>query len=113
MKFISKRYWLSILWEFYILNMASNSESCVGRTLGFIGVGTMNGAIIEGLLKLHMQENNLQHFSVPFYLSPRGKNKVETLKEKYGEQLINVCKDNQEVLRNADVIFLGVRPEQV
>ena len=93
--------------------MASTSESCVGRTLGFIGVGTMNGAIIEGLLKLHMQENNLQHFSFPFYLSPRGKNKVETLKEKYGEQLINVCKDNQEVLRNADVIFLGVRPEQV
>ena len=93
--------------------MASNSEFCVGRTLGFIGVGTMNGAIIEGLLKLHMQENNLQHFSVPFYLSPRGKDKVDTLKEKYDKQLINICKDNQEVLRNADVIFLGVRPEQV
>ena len=95
------------------INMASNSGFQVGQKLGFIGVGTMNSAIIKGILKVYKSESNLEHFSVPIYVSPRGKVKSEALKEEYGHDLIKVCNDNQDVLRKADVIFLGVRPEQV
>ena len=95
------------------MSMASNFDFRIGQTLGFLGVGTMNSAIIEGILKLHLSKNKLQHFSLPIYLSPRSKIKVDALKEKHGDHLIKVCKDNQDVLDNADVIFWGVRPEQV
>ena len=93
--------------------MASNHGFLVGQNLGFIGVGTMNTAIIKGILNVYKSEKNLGHFSVPIYISPRGREKAKALKEKYGDDLIKVCKDNQDVLRKADVIFLGVRPEQV
>ena len=93
--------------------MASDSGFHVGQKLGFIGVGTMNSAIIKGILKAYKSESNLEHFSVPIYISPRGRVKAVALKEEYGDDLIKVCKDNQDVLRKSDVIFLGVRPEQV
>ena len=94
--------------------MAYNGDFLAGRKLGFIGVGTMNSAIIEGILKLPIKEKSIiNHFSLPIYVSPRGMVKVSELLKKHGAQKINVCLDNQDVLNNADVIFLGVRPEQV
>ena len=93
--------------------MASKSNFHVGQNLGFIGVGTMNSAIVEGLLRVYKSESKLKNFSVPIYLSPRGTDRTEALKQKYGDELIKVCSNNQDVLRKADVIFLGVRPEQV
>jgi len=93
--------------------MATNSGIAVGQNLGFIGVGTMNSAIIEGILKVYNSESFSNHFAVPIYISLRGKLNVEALKAKHGDDLIKVCENNQDILRKADIIFLGVRPEQV
>ena len=94
--------------------MENNSKFHVGQNLGFIGVGTMNSAIIEGILKLPMNSNNtIEQFTLPIYVSPRGAMKVSALLAKHGIEKIHICRDNQDVLNNADVIFLGVRPEQV
>ena len=94
--------------------MAFNADFVFGCKLGFIGVGTMNSAIIEGILKLPINENGIiDQFPLPIYVSPRGTVKVSELLKKHGVQKIHVCQDNQDVLNNADVIFLGVRPEQV
>ena len=86
----------------------------VGHKLGFIGVGIMNGAIISGICKLSSLPNKINdNFSYPIFVSPRGKTKVEKLLAEYGQDKIMVCQNNQDVLNHADVIFIGVRPEQV
>ena len=97
--------------------MAQISDSCnfkVGSKLGFIGVGVINSAIITGLCKISSSLNKInEHFSLPIFVSPRGHSRVASLLSEHGTQKIYVCKDNQEVLDKAGVIFIGVRPEQV
>ena len=94
--------------------MANTSEFSVGPRLGFVGVGTMNCAIIEGLLKLPTSGTRIiDHFSLPIFVSPRGSVKVAGLFDKHGNQKIHIRQNNQEVLDLSDVIFIGVRPEQV
>ena len=94
--------------------MEYSSKFNVGQNLGFLGVGTMNSAIIEGILKLPMNSKNMiGQFTLPIYVSPRGAMKVGALLAKHGKEKIHICQDNQDVLNKANVIFLGVRPEQV
>ena len=94
--------------------MAGNHNINVGSRLGFIGVGTINSAIIEGLLNTTNSSNRIgKHFSLPVFVSPRGKIKVEGLLKKHGPENIRICQNNQEVLDMSDVIFIGVRPQQV
>ena len=86
----------------------------VGSRLGFLGVGTMNSAIIEGILNLPISKDCVSdNFSVPIFVSPRGLTKVASLLKKHGSTMIHVCKDNQDLLDKSDVVFIGVRPEQV
>ena len=86
----------------------------VGSRLGFLGVGTMNSAIIEGILNLPISKDCVSdNFSVPIFVSPRGSLKVASLLKKHGHTKIHVCKDNQDLLDKSDVVFIGVRPEQV
>ena len=86
----------------------------VGSRLGFLGVGTMNSAIIEGILNLPISKDCVSdNFSVPIFVSPRGSMKVSSLLKKHGNTKIRVCKDNQDLLDKSDVVFIGVRPEQV
>lgn len=95
--------------------MACAHSFNVGSRLGFIGVGTINSAVIEGIFKIPTSSNSIidHHFSLPIFVSPRGKVKVDGLLKKHGVKKIHICQSNQEVLDNADVIFIGVRPEQV
>ena len=95
-------------------HISDNPNFTVGSKLGFIGVGVINSAIITGLFKISTSSNSInEHFSLPIFVSPRGKSRVSELQNEHGAQKIYVCKDNQEVLNNADVILIGVRPEQV
>ena len=97
-----------------LLVMADGHNFNVGSRLGFIGVGTINSAIIEGIFKIPTSSNCIrQHFSLPIFVSPRGREKVDGLLSKHGVKRIHVCQSNQDVLYKADVIFIGVRPEQV
>ena len=94
--------------------MSFDSDFKVGSRLGFLGVGTMNSAIIEGILNLPISKNCVSdNFSVPIFVSPRGSMKVASLLETHGNTKIRVCKDNQDLLDKSDVVFIGVRPEQV
>ena len=86
----------------------------VGSRLGFLGVGTMNSAIIEGILNLPISKYCVSdNFSLPIFISPRGSMKVSSLLKRHGNTKIRVCKDNQDLLDKSDVVFIGVRPEQV
>ena len=94
--------------------MSFECDFKVGSRLGFLGVGTMNSAIIEGILNLPISKGCVSdNLSVPIFVSPRGLTKVASLLEKHGSTMIHVCKDNQDLLDKSDVVFIGVRPEQV
>ena len=94
--------------------MSFDCDFKVGSRLGFLGVGTMNSAIIEGILNLPISKDCVSdNFSVPIFVSPRGSMKVASLLKKHGSTMIHVCKDNQDLLDKSDVVFIGVRPEQV
>ena len=94
--------------------MSFDCDFKVGPRLGFLGVGTMNSAIIEGILTLPISKDCVSdNFSVPIFVSPRGSMKVASLLKKHGSTMIHVCKDNQDLLDKSDVVFIGVRPEQV
>lgn len=70
--------------------------------LGFIGCGNMAGAIIGGILK-----NNVctPDEIIASTLAEAGRKKI---KEKFG---IHVTADNQQVAREAGIIFLAVKPQ--
>jgi pyrroline-5-carboxylate reductase len=60
--------------------------------LGFIGVGTMNAAIVRGLCSLPTEEAE-KIFSLPLYLSPRNAENAAKLYEELGlgGKKIKVC----------------------
>ncbi|KAJ9467757.1 hypothetical protein DIPPA_15573 [Diplonema papillatum] len=74
-------------------------------TLGFVGVGTINSAIVTGIC----EAESFEGVRFPLYLSPRGAAKGRALKEKYGDK-VEICRDNEEVVSKSTVVFLGVTP---
>ncbi|KAK3275754.1 hypothetical protein CYMTET_16126 [Cymbomonas tetramitiformis] len=80
-------------------------------TFGFLGVGTMNGALATGICRLSAQQ--AQNVKFPLYLSPRSKEKAESLLAKFGPEKIHICESNQDVLDRVSVVFLGLLPSQV
>lgn len=69
--------------------------------LGFIGVGTIASAIVNGFCKDDCKEHEI-------YLSPRNEKKATELEKKYDN--VYKCTSNQDVLDQADVIILAVIP---
>ena len=67
--------------------------------IGIIGTGTIASAIVTGFCT--------QKTGYSFFLSPRGAEKAKALAEKFSE--VSVCASNQEVLDNADWIFITVQ----
>lgn len=72
--------------------------------IGFIGSGKMAGAIIKGLIKTG--------FTVPENIvatqaEPSG------VEEKSAELRVKIILDNKELVKNSDVIFIAVKPNQV
>ena len=70
--------------------------------LGFIGTGNIVKDVITGICKSKISYKKI-------FISPRNKKKSQYLKKKFRK--IIIAKDNQAVIDNADLIFLGVLPK--
>ena len=72
--------------------------------IGFIGSGKMASAIIKGLIKTNFAkpENLLATQAEPTGIEEKSKNLG-----------IKIILDNKELVRNSDVIFIAVKPNQV
>ncbi len=67
--------------------------------IGFIGVGNMNSAIIDGLVANGYNQENI-------YITNRTFSKMD----KYLKTKINRVQTSEEVIDNSDVIILGIKP---
>lgn len=67
--------------------------------IGFIGIGNMNSAIVDGLL-------NSGYDSSKINLNNRTMEKIE----KYRQYGVNLYNDSQELIDNSDIIILGLKP---
>ena len=70
-------------------------------TFGFIGLGNMASAIIGGMIKKGVAEQST------LWGSDKTEKALATAQEKFG---MHVTLDNCEVARNADILFLAVKP---
>ncbi|MFV0287913.1 MAG: pyrroline-5-carboxylate reductase family protein [Mycoplasmatales bacterium] len=68
--------------------------------IGIIGVGNMGGAIVQGLINSEDFNNNKLHLY----------NRTFTKLDKYQQDNINVHENVEEVLKEAQVIILGIKP---
>ncbi len=68
--------------------------------IGFIGAGNMSQAIIGGILKSNLYKNS------EIFCSAKSLKTQETVKQTFN---VNVC-SNIEVVKNSNIIFLGVKP---
>ena len=77
-------------------------ESLGSKKIGIIGVGNMGSAILRGLLKAKKAGK--------IFISDA---REERLREFQGKENVVACKSNAEVVRNADIIILAVKPSDV
>ena len=76
----------------------------MNKQIGFIGSGKMAGAIIKGLLKTNFAKpENL--------LATQGEQ--TGLEEKSKNLGIKIILDNKELVKNSDIVFIAVKPNQV
>lgn len=73
-------------------------------TIGFIGVGNIASAVIEGLVTASEPVPQV-------LLSPRNATKSAALAERFAT--VAVARDNQAVLDGSRIVFLAVRPQAV
>lgn len=73
-------------------------------TIGFIGVGEIAEAIVEGLMASDAPP--------PVHLSPRGRERAASLSTRFPDQ-VTVAGSNQEVVDAADTVVLAVLPDQL
>lgn len=76
--------------------------------IGFIGVGKIAGAIVEGLCTSDVRNTSI-------HLSPRNEENSKALAEKYAiirglNNKVRRLNSNQEVLDQSDIIFIALRP---
>lgn len=72
------------------------------KKIAFIGCGNMGSAIVRGVCA--------RVDSKSVYLANRTRSKADSLADECG---CNVCADNREAAKDADFIFLGVKPWQI
>ena len=68
--------------------------------LGFIGMGNMGSAILNGVSKLYNKDDIVFHSST--------KKKMEKISEETGVKFLN---NNEEVIKNSKYIILAVKPQ--
>jgi len=78
--------------------MASIAET----TFGFVGCGTMCSAIVRGLCTLDTPPKAI-------FVSPRNAQKSAALASEF--EIVTVAADNQSVVDNSQVVFIGVLPQ--
>ena len=76
--------------------------SLEGKTLGFVGAGAMGEALIKGIVEAGLVSPASVHA-----FDPRAERMAE-LSQRYG---IRWAKSNTEVVREADVVILAVKPQ--
>lgn len=69
--------------------------------IGFIGVGKITNAIVEGLCTSSIENAHI-------YLSPRNESNARRLAEKHTQ--VQRLESNQQVIDRSDIIFIAVRP---
>ena len=69
--------------------------------LGFIGTGKISSSIVYGIFKSKLKVKKI-------YISSRNTKISNKLKKKF--RLIQVIKNNQEIIDKSSVIFLGITP---
>jgi pyrroline-5-carboxylate reductase len=69
--------------------------------IGFIGVGKITSAIVEGLCTSSIEDTLIN-------LSPRNEANARRLAEKYKQ--VHRLESNQQVIDQSDIIFIAVRP---
>ncbi len=70
--------------------------------IGFVGVGTIATAVIEGIFKAKIKIGQI-------IVSPKNYKNAKLLQKKFKK--IKIAKSNQEVLDKSDWIFLAVTPK--
>lgn len=70
--------------------------------IGFIGFGNMNKAIVRGILNNHFIDATKIYCSNPHLA------KFDEIKQDYP---INITTDNSEVIKQADIVVLGIKPQ--
>lgn len=71
------------------------------KKIGFIGAGNMGGAILGGIVKSGIIDN--EHIIA----SAKSDQTVEKIKNNYN---VNVTKDSKEVVKFSDLVVVGVKP---
>ena len=69
--------------------------------LGFIGTGKITSSIIYGVFKSNLKSNKI-------FISYRNKTISKSLKNKF--RSITILKDNQEIIKKCNVVFLAITP---
>ena len=70
--------------------------------IGFVGTGEITQAIVTGISKTDLA-------ATPIHVSPRNEATASRLKERHAN--VTIATDNQDVLDNADLVFLAIRPQ--
>jgi pyrroline-5-carboxylate reductase len=71
-------------------------------TLGFVGCGDITRAIVTGL-------NTYAPHQYRIWVSPRGEKISQELAERFSN--VSIGRDNQDVVEQAEIVFLAVRPQ--
>ena len=82
-----------------------SEKSAVRKIVGLLGVGTINGAIAEGILGEDQADEIL-------FTTARGAIRVAALQQRFPGR-VTICNSNHECIDNADLVLIGVLPIQV
>ena len=73
-------------------------------TIGFIGTGIISSYVVTGFCKSGRE-------GIDIIVSPRSRDKSAALAAEF-PQMVRVARDNQQVVDEAEWIFIAVLPEQ-
>lgn len=82
----------------------SGSLDLSGKRLGFVGCGKISSCVVRGYASASGTSRPLQ-----IIVSPRSKEKAEALALEYPD-VVTVAEDNESVVRDSDVVFIGLLP---
>jgi pyrroline-5-carboxylate reductase len=86
------------------MSAVADSQARVRLTYGFVGIGTMSSAIVNGMCTLEQAPASI-------IVSPRNAAKAAALSRAH-PAIVSVAASNQDVLDRSHVVFIGVLPKQ-